>query len=88
MALLDEVTVERWLAVAAVALEESARRGVSLVDVLSVMARLPGWPGRVAWLMLTDQSKHALVLEWLKSGVKPNKSLVEHVRLQLAGTQA
>lgn len=79
MALLDKAVVERWAAVALVALREAKRKGLSLHDTLGSMAKMPGWPGRVAWLLLTDPGRLALVLEWLKSGVRPSGALVADV---------
>ncbi len=88
MALLDKVVVERWIAVASIALQEAEKKERPLIEVLSGMSKLPGWPGRVAWLLVTDQSRLALVLEWLKSGVRPNPSLIkylkEHMELMLS----
>ncbi|WP_460123882.1 hypothetical protein [Stetteria hydrogenophila] len=82
MALLEREAVERWIAVAAIALGEARRRGEPLESTLARMAKLPGWPGRVAWLLLTDRSRLALVLEWIKSGVKPKGSLAAYVARQ------
>lgn len=79
MALLDKVVVERWIAVTSVAIKEAEKRKKTIAEMLSIMAKMPGWPGRVAWLLLTDQSRLALVLEWLKSGVKPNPALVKYL---------
>ena len=79
MALLDRIVVEKWIAVMSVAIKEAEKRKKNLTEILSIMAKLPGWPGRVAWLLLIDQSRLALVLGWLKSGVKPNQALTKYL---------
>ncbi len=80
MALIDRSTVERWVAVVAVAGEAV---GGDVARGLSLMTSAPGWPGRVAWVLYTNPDKLRMALSWLRAGVAPSREVLEDARRAL-----
>lgn len=77
MALIDKLTVERWVAVV-MAVQEKADGDIA--KALSVMASAPGWPGRVAWILYTNPDKLRMAVSWLRAGVRPSRESLEEAR--------
>ena len=85
MALIDKVTVERWVAVVIAAREKV---NGDLAEALAAMASAPGWPGRVAWILYTNPDKLRMAISWLRAGVRPSRESLEEARRAFSSVAA
>ena len=79
MFLDSTLVIRRFIAVMYYASRKAKEKELDVRQVLAQLAKLDGWIGRTAWLLLTNDERLELVKTWIESGVEPERSLIHEI---------